>query len=218
MKWLLPLIALAVLAAGIWYFTRDDDEDEPTPTVAATTAATTGDDEEGEATVEAAGTDAEGTVEADVAAVEGTVEAGADAVVAGAEGTVEAAAGTVEAAVSAVEGTVEAVAAGDASPEASPAASPVAADGLVLTARDIAYDPTTLTIQAADEPVTITFENVGAAEHDFVIDALEIHVVAMPGETVDIVIPAGTAPGTYDFYCSVPGHKEAGMVGTLVVE
>ncbi|MCO5222621.1 MAG: hypothetical protein M9947_13740, partial [Thermomicrobiales bacterium] len=154
MKWLLPLIALAVLAAGIWYFTRDDDEDEPTPTVAATTAATTGDDEEGEATVEAAGTDAEGTVEADVAAVEGTVEAGADAVVAGAEGTVEAAAGTVEAAVSAVEGTVEAVAAGDASPEASPAASPVAADGLVLTARDIAYDPTTLTIQAADEPVT----------------------------------------------------------------
>ncbi|MCO5222460.1 MAG: peptidylprolyl isomerase [Thermomicrobiales bacterium] len=89
---------------------------------------------------------------------------------------------------------------------------------LVLIGKDIAYDPTTLTIQAADEPVTITFENVGAAEHDFVIDALEIHVVAMPGETVDIVIPAGTAPGTYDFYCSVPGHKEAGMVGTLVVE
>jgi uncharacterized cupredoxin-like copper-binding protein len=27
-----------------------------------------------------------------------------------------------------------------------------------------------------------------------------------------------TKPGTYDIYCGVPGHLEAGMVSTLVVD
>jgi cyclophilin family peptidyl-prolyl cis-trans isomerase/plastocyanin len=93
-----------------------------------------------------------------------------------------------------------------------------AAGALQLDAKDIAFVPTELTIQAADEPVTITMKNTGAALHNFAIDALDIDVDVNPGETVEIVIPAGTAPGTYDFYCNVPGHKEAGMVGTLTVE
>jgi uncharacterized cupredoxin-like copper-binding protein len=88
----------------------------------------------------------------------------------------------------------------------------------MLDARDIAFEPTEITISAADEPVTITMENTGAALHNFAIDALDIDVDVNPGETVTFEIPAGTAPGTYDFYCNVPGHKEAGMVGTLVVE
>ncbi|HET9662090.1 MAG TPA: peptidylprolyl isomerase [Thermomicrobiales bacterium] len=86
-----------------------------------------------------------------------------------------------------------------------------------LDAKDIAFAPTEISIDAADEPVTIEMTNTGAALHNFSIDALDISVDADPGETVEIVIPAGTAPGSYDFYCDVPGHKEAGMVGTLIV-
>jgi uncharacterized cupredoxin-like copper-binding protein len=38
----------------------------------------------------------------------------------------------------------------------------------------------------------------------------------LQGESETITINA--APGTYDFYCSTPGHKEAGMVGKLIVQ
>jgi len=89
---------------------------------------------------------------------------------------------------------------------------PTTSKVIELEAKDIAYDPTGITIDAADLPVTIEMTNTGAALHNFSIDALDINVDVQPGESVDIVIPAGTAPGAYDIYCNVPGHKEAGMV------
>ena len=54
------------------------------------------------------------------------------------------------------------------------------------------------------------------------------HGIAVQGNGVDqdgkIVQPGGTStdklnlkPGTYQLYCPVPGHKAAGMIGTLTV-
>jgi uncharacterized cupredoxin-like copper-binding protein len=54
------------------------------------------------------------------------------------------------------------------------------------------------------------------------------HAIAVKGNGVDqrgrTVQPGGTStdtlklkPGTYTFYCPVPGHEAAGMKGTLVV-
>jgi uncharacterized cupredoxin-like copper-binding protein len=37
-----------------------------------------------------------------------------------------------------------------------------------------------------------------------------------PGDTVSATINAPA--GTYEFYCNVPGHKQAGMFGTLTVQ
>ncbi|TMW73916.1 plastocyanin/azurin family copper-binding protein [Alteribacter natronophilus] len=38
----------------------------------------------------------------------------------------------------------------------------------------------------------------------------------MPHETSSIIFtPLKT--GTYEFFCTIPGHKEAGMRGTLIV-
>jgi len=94
-------------------------------------------------------------------------------------------------------------------------AEPAAAgQEVTITGHDIYFDPADVTIKAGK--VTFILPNEGAAMHNFAIDDLGISVDMPPGttETVDADIPAGT----YQYYCNVPGHKDAGMVGTLVVE
>lgn len=116
-----------------------------------------------------------------------------------------------------------------ASPEASPAAmaspgasptacgSPAAASGKTVNIEmvDIAFKPNTATIPA-NTPVKFVLKNTGALPHNFSIDKLHISVDVDPGKTGEVTINAPA--GTYQFYCNVPGHKEAGMVGTLTVK
>jgi uncharacterized cupredoxin-like copper-binding protein len=64
--------------------------------------------------------------------------------------------------------------------------------------------------------VTFTLPNDGVTLHNFSIDELGVDVDIDPGATQEVVVNA--PPGSYEYYCNVPGHKEAGMVGTLIVE
>jgi uncharacterized cupredoxin-like copper-binding protein len=109
--------------------------------------------------------------------------------------------------------TPEATAAGGATPAAGGTAAPAATTAEVVS-QDIFFEPTEITIPANTD-VTISLPNEGAAAHNFSIDELDISVDLPPGETKEVVINAPA--GTYEFYCNVPGHREAGMVGTLTV-
>jgi len=81
---------------------------------------------------------------------------------------------------------------------------------------DLGYNPNQLTIPANTD-VTVTLQNTGQLPHTFDIDALNIHSdEVQPGQTATVKINA--AAGSYQFYCREPGHKEAGMVGTLTVQ
>ena len=80
---------------------------------------------------------------------------------------------------------------------------------------DIYFEPTELSVPA-DTPTTVSLPNDGVSPHSFVIDELGIDVQLAPGETKEATIDA--AAGEYEYYCDVPGHKQAGMVGTLTVE
>jgi uncharacterized cupredoxin-like copper-binding protein len=115
--------------------------------------------------------------------------------------------------------TNEPPAASPAAPAATvPAAAPAAEAGggpdVTVEMIDIAFRPTEIEIPAGQD-VTFSFPNTGATVHDFTIDELGLKVVVQPGDTGALTINAPA--GTYEFYCSVPGHRPAGMVGTLTV-
>jgi len=85
-----------------------------------------------------------------------------------------------------------------------------------VTMVDIEFQPTELTIPANTD-VTINLVNQGNLPHSFAVDDLSVNSgVIDPGQSGSVTINA--APGTYEFYCDVPGHKEAGMVGTITVQ
>ena len=92
---------------------------------------------------------------------------------------------------------------------------PAEAAAQTVTSFDIYFEPKEITIPSGTD-VTFTLPNDGVTLHNFSIDDLGIDVDIDPGATQEVVINA--APGSYEYYCNVPGHKAAGMVGTLIVE
>lgn len=111
----------------------------------------------------------------------------------------------------------EAAPAAAASPAAGEAAASPAAEAasapITVTSYDIYFDPKTFSVPA-DTDTVVNLPNLGAAPHNFSIDALSISVDNAAGETEDTVTINAPA-GDYEYYCNIPGHKEAGMVGTM---
>jgi cytochrome c oxidase subunit II len=121
----------------------------------------------------------------------------------------------------ATSGAATAAASATAAAQPTPAASPPPQGGqpppgpIEVDMEDIKFSTTEITIPANTD-VTINLANKGAIVHNFNIDALNVHSGDyQPGQTGSVTINA--APGDYQYYCNIPGHKEAGMVGTLHV-
>lgn len=82
----------------------------------------------------------------------------------------------------------------------------------------IAYNTTELSSKPGK--VTIDLNNPSSLEHDVAIEN-EAGEELAASETVakaKTSVTAELAPGTYTFFCTVPGHREAGMEGTLTVK
>lgn len=74
-------------------------------------------------------------------------------------------------------------------------------------------------LEAAAGQVTIVMENPAKIRHNVSIEGNGVEVegpVADPGGTS--TVSAALEPGQYEFYCSVLGHREGGMGGTLTVK
>ncbi|MGG6447402.1 cupredoxin domain-containing protein [Pseudobacillus badius] len=103
---------------------------------------------------------------------------------------------------------------------------------IIISATDYSYGPSSLIVNSQQE-VTLKLVNEGKVEHDLEIVGLTaeimknnemhehqnkqnstVHLHAKAGEEAQLTFkPLET--GQFSFYCTVPGHKEAGMIGTF---
>ena len=95
----------------------------------------------------------------------------------------------------------------DAAPQAAPEGA------LEVETVNVAYHPESL--QASGGKVTVALRNRDLFWHTFTIDALHVDIRAPVGSLRAATFEA--TPGTYSYYCRIPGHAALGMRGTLTV-
>lgn len=82
----------------------------------------------------------------------------------------------------------------------------------------LAFEEKEVTAKAGKDTIDLT--NQSSVPHDVAIEDSAGKTIAQT-EIISEGSDSTTAelePGTYTFYCSVPGHREAGMEGTLTVK
>ncbi|MEZ4552673.1 MAG: cupredoxin domain-containing protein [Dehalococcoidia bacterium] len=114
-----------------------------------------------------------------------------------------------------------------------------AARTMEVAMQDIAFSSTALTA-AKGEHIRIELDNKGGVTHDFTIDRMPMQGLHMMGgaggdehqhmtgdHAMHLALDKGksgwlefepTEAGAYEFYCTVAGHRDAGMRGTLTVQ
>jgi uncharacterized cupredoxin-like copper-binding protein len=106
---------------------------------------------------------------------------------------------------------------------------------IALALNEFQFQPAEITVNVG-QPIKLVLKNNGTVLHDFVSTDAMVEVMEEHGAEHDMAgmetnmhaaIEAGQQStlefkamqaGTYTFYCTVAGHKEAGMVGKLIVK
>jgi len=84
-----------------------------------------------------------------------------------------------------------------------------------LRATEFAFQPSSIAALPG-VPLTLEIINSGILEHTIVIPAFGVQATLLPGEH-RIVHVGSVGAGTYEFFCAIPAHRHAGMMGRLVV-
>ncbi len=107
-------------------------------------------------------------------------------------------------------------------PAAAAAPAPQAAAEVKMLATDLKFNQPTIQAKVG-QPIKIVLENNGAIEHDIAFPTIKadkpgasLKAVAKPGQTATLEFTP-TAKGSYEYVCTIPGHKEAGMKGKINV-
>jgi uncharacterized cupredoxin-like copper-binding protein len=77
------------------------------------------------------------------------------------------------------------------------------------------YKITLATKTVAHGPIALKITNVGKIQHDIAIQGSKKTSLISPGKTATLTVTL--KKGTYTLYCTVPGHRQLGMVAKLTV-
>lgn len=80
----------------------------------------------------------------------------------------------------------------------------------------LSFTPNEVTVKEGDT-VKVTYKN-NKGTHDWGIDEFNVRTKLLNAGTSETVEFVANKKGTFEFYCSVPGHRTAGMKGSLIVE
>jgi uncharacterized cupredoxin-like copper-binding protein len=89
-------------------------------------------------------------------------------------------------------------------------------DSVTVDAGNLYYKPADVETKAGN--VRITLENVETGSHNLVIEGIPRFVLEVSGKGDKDSNVVALKAGNYDFYCTLPGHRSAGMQGELTVE
>jgi manganese oxidase len=100
------------------------------------------------------------------------------------------------------------------SPATDLAVAPAAATSAAVELTEFAIAPASIEVAAGGE---LTVDNAGATEHDLAIRDAGLGTPMIGAGGSETLVLSDLAPGTYEVYCTVPGHDSAGMVAALSI-
>jgi plastocyanin len=89
------------------------------------------------------------------------------------------------------------------------AAAPVA-----VALSEFAISPATITVPLGG---SLQVANNGTMDHDLVVTDTSLRTATLSAGSSEVLDLSSLEPGEYEVFCSIPGHKDSGMVATLVI-
>lgn len=88
------------------------------------------------------------------------------------------------------------------------------ADTVVIELSEFALTPSSVTVPAGG---ALEVTNVGSATHNLSISGTDLATTDLAGGSSEILDLSSLDPGDYEIICTIPGHADSGMTGTLTV-
>jgi manganese oxidase len=90
----------------------------------------------------------------------------------------------------------------------------VASAPVAVTLGDLFVEPTAISVPAGG---SLTVTNEGQVPHDLAVDGADLATPMLDAGATATLDLADLEPGTYTVYCTVAGHRSAGMEATLTI-